>query len=96
MANSHPFEMQTTPWAIFKKKHWQDYLRTLAPRPAWQITEDEIKNSDDHDEKSLQMMQSHSPGNYTLEKYYHEYHGYSYRLKFETPQEETFFRLKYE
>jgi hypothetical protein len=85
-----------TPSYMFKKKPWKEYLRTLNPRPAWQITEDEIKNSDYHDEKSLKMMQEHSPGNYTLEKYYHEYHGYSYRLKFATPQEETFFRLKYE
>ena len=95
MANPHPFEMPTTPY-MFIKKPWKEYLRTLAPRPAWQITEDEIKNSDDHDEKSLQMMQWHSPGDYTLEKYYDEYHGYSYRLKFATPSEETFFRLKYE
>jgi hypothetical protein len=95
MSNPHLFEMPITQYMI-KKKPWQDYLHTLAPRPAWQITEDEIKNSDLHDEKSLQMMQGHSPGNYTLEKYYHEYHGYSYRLKFATPQEETFFRLKYE
>ena len=81
---------------MIKKKPWQEYLLTLAPRPAWQITEDEIKNSDDHDEKSLKMMQWHSPGDYTLEKYYHGYHGYSYRLKFKNPAEETFFRLKYE
>ena len=94
----HLFEMQTTPYMInmIKKKPWQEYLLTLAPRPAWQITEDEIKNSDDHDEKSLKMMQWHSPGDYTLEKYYHGYHGYSYRLKFKNPAEETFFRLKYE
>ena len=38
----------TTQYMI-KKKRWQDYLHTLAPRPAWQITEDEIKTSDDHD-----------------------------------------------
>jgi hypothetical protein len=61
-----------TPQYMFTKKHWREYLRTLAPRPAWVITEEEIKLSDDHDEKSLQMMQEHSPGNYTLEKYYHE------------------------
>jgi hypothetical protein len=95
MSNLHLFEMDPTPY-MFKKKPWKEYLRTLNPRPAWQITEDEIKTSDDHDEKSLKMMQEHSPGNYTLEKYYHEYHGYSYRLKFKTPAEETFFRLKYD
>lgn len=95
MANPHPFEMQTTPYMIIKK-HWQHYLHTLAPRPASFVTEHDIKNSDDHDEKSLQMMQAHSPGNYTLEKYYDDHFGYSYRLKFATPQEETFFRLKYE
>lgn len=95
MANHHLFEMPT-PQYMFKKKPWRDYLRALHPRPAWQITEEDVKNSDYHDEKSLQMMQEHSPGNYTLEKYYDEYHGYSYRLKFATPQEETFFRLKYE
>lgn len=95
MANHHLFEMPTTPY-MFKKKPWQDYLHTLAPRPAFFVTEQDIKNSDYHDEKSLQMMQSHSPGNYTLEKYYDDHFGYSYRLKFATPQEETFFRLKYE
>ena len=81
---------------MFTKKPWKEYLRTLAPRPAWIITEEEIKLSDDHDAKSLIMMQEHSPGDYTLEKYYHEVRGYSYRLKFATPQDETFFRLKYE
>ena len=95
MSNLHPFEMNTTQY-MFKKKPWRDYLRTLNPRPAWQITEDEIKHSDEHDAISIQRMQDHSPGNYTLEKYYDEYHGYSYRLKFATPQEETFFRLKYD
>jgi hypothetical protein len=75
-----------------KKKHWRDYLLTLHPRPDWYLNEDEIKNSDLHDEKSLQMMQAHSPGDYTLEKYYHGYHAY--RLKFATPSDETFFRLK--
>jgi hypothetical protein len=30
--------------------------RTLHPRPDWYLNEDEIKNSDLHDEKSLQMM----------------------------------------
>jgi hypothetical protein len=95
MSNPHLFEMQTTPYMI-KKKPWKEYLRTLAPRPAWIITEEEIKTSDNLDAKSLRMMQEHGPGNYTLEKYYHEYHGYSYRLKFENPSEETFFRLKYD
>jgi hypothetical protein len=90
----HFFEMDTTQY-MFKKKPWRDYLLSLHPRPAWHLTEEEIKISDDHDAKSLKMMQEHSPGNYTLEKYYHEYHGYSYRLKFASPQEETFFRLKY-
>jgi hypothetical protein len=85
-----------TPQYMFTKKPWREYLRTLNPRPAWQITEEEIKLSDDHDEKSLRMMQEHSPGDYTLEKYYHEYHGYSYRLKFKNPAEGTFFRLKYD
>jgi len=85
-----------TPQYMFTKKPWREYLQTLNPRPNFHLTEDDVKNSDDHDVKSLQMMQEHSPGNYTLEKYYHEYHGYSYRLKFATPSEETFFRLKYE
>ena len=85
-----------TPQYMFTKKPWREYLRTLNPRPNFHLTEEEIKTSDNHDEKSLRMMQEHSPGNYTLEKYYHEYHGYSYRLKFATPSEETFFRLKYE
>jgi hypothetical protein len=95
MSNPHIFEMPTTPYMI-KKKPWQEYLKTLNPRPKWHTTEDDVKNSDYHDEKSLMMMQRHSPGDYTLEKYYHGYHGYSYRLKFATPQEETFFRLKYD
>ena len=95
MSNPHPFEMQTTPWAIFKKKPWQDYLRGLQPRPAFYISEDDIHHSEQHAAISLQRMQDHSPGNYTLEKYYDEDRGYSYRLKFDTPQDETLFRLKY-
>jgi len=81
---------------MFKKKPWQDYLRNLNPRPAFYLSEDDVNHSDDHDAISLQRMQDHSPGNYTLEKYYDEHHRYSYRLKFDTPSEETFFRLKYE
>jgi len=95
MSNDNFFEMDTTPY-MFKKKPWRDYLRTLNPRPAFYISEDDIKQSEEHDAISLMRMQDHSPGNYTLEKYYHEYHGYSYRLKFATPSEETFFRLKYD
>jgi len=87
--------MPTGPY-MFKKKPWQEYLRTLNPRPAFYISEDDSKQSEEHDAISLQRMQDHSPGDYTLEKYFHEYHGYSYRLKFATPSEETFFRLKYE
>ena len=86
--------MPTTQY-MFTKKPWQDYLRGLTPRPAFYISEDDLRHSDDHDAVSLQRMQDHSPGNYTLEKYYHEHRGYSYRLKFDTPQDETFFRLKY-
>ena len=89
----NPFEWNTTPY-MFTKKPWRDYLLSLDPRPAWHLTEEEIKISEDHDAKSLRMMQDHSPGNYTLEKYYDEYHGYSYRLKFDTPQDETLFLLK--
>ena len=90
----NPFEWNTTPY-MFTKKPWRDYLLTLHPLPAWHITEDEIKNSDNHDAINLQRMQDHSPGNYTLEKYYDEYHGYLYRLKFASPQDKTLFLLKY-
>jgi len=93
MSKSHFFEMDTTQY-MFKKKPWRDYLRGLTPRPAFSISEDDVNHSDDHDAVNLQRMQNHSPGNYTLEKCYDEYHGYSYRLKFDTPQDETLFLLK--
>lgn len=93
MSNDNPFEWITTSYMI-KKKPWQDYLRGLNPRPAFYISEYDIRYSAEHDAISLQRMQDHSPGNYTLEKYYHEYRGYSYRLKFDTPQDETLFLLK--
>jgi hypothetical protein len=95
MSNDNFFEWDTTPY-MFKKKPWRDYLQTLNPQPAFYISEDDVKKSEEHDAISLMRMQDHSPGDYTLEKYYHEYHGYSYRLKFKNPAEETFFRLKYE
>jgi hypothetical protein len=94
MSKPNFFEMPTVLY-MFKKKPWQDYLRGLNPRPAFYINEDDVTISEQHDAISLQRMQDHSPGNYTLEKYYDEYHGYSYRLKFDTPHDETFFRLKY-
>lgn len=81
---------------MIKNKPWRDYLQSLHPRPAFYISEDEARHSEEFDELNLERMQRHSPGNYTLEKYYDEDHGYSYRLKFDTPQDETFFRLKYE
>ena len=93
MSNDNPFEWITTSY-MFTKKPWRDYLRGLNPRPAFYISEDDIRHSAEHDAISLQRMQDHSPGNYTLEKYYDEYHGYSYRLKFDTPQDETLFLLK--
>ena len=95
MSNPHFFEMPTTLY-MFKKKPWRDYLRALNPRPVFYISEDDLHHYEKHAAISLQRMQDHYPGNYTLEKYYDEDRGYSYRLKFDTPQDETFFRLKYE
>lgn len=48
-------------------------------------------------EPATKRMQQRYPGNYIVEEYYNnKKHTWDLRLKFDTPEDETWFMLKYE
>lgn len=77
---------------------------TRSKMDPWQYLYDWLRSDNPQDMTNIayinDMMQHRYPGNYRIAKIWNpksrnDLHGMSYIFKFDTPEEETMFRLKY-